>query len=90
MKGWVFIAKDKSTDAPNIYATPARITVRDAAGKIVGVGSVGQDGKFALQVESSAFYEITAESPPLKGIVAVSNAEAVSGNLTINIGKLCS
>jgi hypothetical protein len=65
--GFTFISKAPGNTVSgngsplNLVGEPAKLIIKDASGKIVGLCNAGPDGKFAVQVEGGPFYQIEAK-----------------------------
>ena len=87
-RGYQFVAKGNYGQYPTNYfgAPKADVTIKNAKGEIVGVGTTGPDGAFVVQVEPSNFYQVSVQYKGRKLEKTFSSADAAKG-ITLDVGR---
>lgn len=88
MPGYRFVGEGQNGSyLTNKFGAPdAQITVKNAKGEIVGVGSTEADGRFNITVGTSNFYQLTVEYQGRKVEKAAAASDAAKG-IQVDVGR---
>jgi hypothetical protein len=85
--GVIFISKIKRNgEEQNLFgANNAQIKVRDSTGRVVGLGNVGKQGNFSIDIKTDDFYDLEISFRGIQRNLSVSKGQ---NNLKIYLGYL--